>query len=170
MIEELLDNARLEGAVAQVQKEPILLKTFVGSLLHQACQKIMTMERLVLNVPEDLPPVSANPEHLERILMNLLSNAFKFSPAESKVTVQARRKGDEILISVTDQGSGIAPEDRSRLFQRYMQTKGLHSPEGVGLGLYITRLIVEEHGGRIWIESKLGYGSTFNFTLPIANL
>lgn len=169
MIEELLDTARLEGATTQVQKEPILLKTFVGSLLNQACQKTMTMERLVLKVPEDLPPVSANPEHLERILINLLSNAFKFSPAESKVTVQARRKGDEILISVTDQGNGIAPQDRSRLFQRYMQTKGIHSPEGVGLGLYITRLLVEEHGGRIWIESKLGYGSTFNFTLPIAN-
>jgi PAS domain S-box-containing protein len=169
MIEELLDTARLEGATAQVQKEPILLRTFVGSLLHQACQKTMTMERLVLKVPEDLPPVSANPEHLERILMNLLSNAFKFSPAESKVTVQARRKSDEILISVTDQGRGIAPEDRSRLFQRFVQTKGLHSPEGVGLGLYITRLIVEEHGGRIWIESKLGYGSTINFTLPIAS-
>ena len=168
MIEELLDTARLEGAIVQVEKEPILLQTFLGSILHQACQKTMTMERLVLKVPENLPPVSANPEHLERILINLLSNAFKFSPAESKVTVRARRNGDEIVISVTDQGRGITPEDSSRLFQRFVQTKGLHSPEGVGLGLYITRLIIEEHGGRIWIESKLGYGSTFNFTLPIA--
>ena len=168
MIEELLDTARLEGAIVQVEKEPILLQTFVGSILHQACQKTMTMERLVLKVPENLPPVSANPEHLERILINLLSNAFKFSPTESKVTVRARRNGDEIVISVTDQGRGITPEDSSRLFQRFVQTKGLHSPEGVGLGLYITRLIIEEHGGRIWIESKLGYGSTFNFTLPIA--
>lgn len=168
MIEELLDTARLEGAIVQVQKEPILLDNFISSVLQKAFQKTMTMERLVLKIPEDLPPVSANPEHLERILMNLLTNAFKFSPAESKVTVQARRNGDEILTSVADQGRGIAPEDSSRLFQRFVQTKGLHSPEGVGLGLYITRMIVEEHGGRIWIESKLGHGSTFNFTLPIA--
>ncbi len=169
MIDELLDTARLEGAIVQVQKEPILLKTFIGSVLHQACQKTMTLERLGIKIPEDLPPVSANPEHLERILMNLLSNAFKFSPAESKVTVQARRNGDEVLIAVTDRGRGIAPEDSSRLFQRFVQTQGVPSPDGVGLGLYITRLLVEALGGRIWIESKLGHGSTFNFTLPVAN-
>lgn len=167
MIEELLDTARLEGANVQFEKEPILLDTFIGSVLHQACQKAMTMERLVCKIPSNLPAVSANPQHLERILMNLLSNAFKFSPAESKVTIQARRNDNEILISVEDQGIGIAPEDSSRLFQRFAQTKDLPSPGGVGLGLYITRLLVEAHGGRIWIESKLGHGSTFNFTLPI---
>lgn len=128
----------------------------------------MSMERLVLRIPHNLPAVSANPEHLEQILMNLLSNACKFSPAESKITMQARKNVDEILISVVDQGRGIAPEDRSRLFQRFAQTKHLPSPGGVGLGLYITRLLVEAHGGRIWIESKLGHGSSFNFTLPIA--
>ena len=168
MIEELLDTARIEGANVPVQKEPILLESFIRSVLHQACQETMAMERLVLRTPCNLPTVSTNPEHLDRILMNLLSNAFKFSPAESKITIQARKDVDEILISINDQGKGIAPDDSSRLFQRFAQTKNLHSPGGLGLGLYITRLLVEAHGGRIWIESKLGHGSTFNFTLPIA--
>lgn len=168
MIAELVDSARLEGAIVQVQKEPLTLKTFIESVLYQSCQKTMTMERLAFKIPDNLPPILANPEHIERILMNLLSNALKFSPAESMVTVQARRKGGEVLVSVTDQGRGISPEDRSRLFQRFVQAKNRPSPGGVGLGLYITRLLVEALNGRIWIESKLGHGSTFNFTMPIA--
>lgn len=166
MIEELLDTARMEGASVNLHKEPIPLKSFVGDMLHHTCQKSMPMERFEFKILTDLPAVSANPEHLERIMMNLLSNAFKFSPSDSKVTIQARKYGDDIMISVIDQGPGITPSDRSRLFQRYAQVPGRDSPGGVGLGLYITRLLVEAHGGKIWIESKVGHGSTFNFTLP----
>lgn len=169
MIEELLDSARLEGAIVEVQKVPILLETFIGSVLTPNCQKIIAMERLALKIPKNLPPVSANPQQLERILLNLIGNAVKFSPAESIITIQARKDRNEILISVKDQGRGISPEESSHLFQRFAQIKNLSSPGGVGLGLYVTRLLVEAHEGRIWIESKLGHGSTFVFTLPIAD-
>ncbi len=167
MIEDLVDTARIEGGQVSLEKEPINLEAFVWSL-QQSSQEIVDVNRLITQIPQNLPSVSATPDRLERILLNLLSNAFKFSPPESKVIIQARKAGGEIIISVTDKGKGIAPEDCSRLFKRYFQVKGPQASSGVGLGLYISRLLVEAHGGRIWVESKLGEGSTFHFTLPIA--
>jgi signal transduction histidine kinase len=105
---------------------------------------------------------------LERILLNLLSNAMKYSPPESPIRLQARRTDGEVLVSVVDQGIGIAPEDQPRLFERFCRPKGVRRADSVGLGLYITRMLVEAHGGRIRVESELGKGSTPSFTLPLA--
>ncbi len=167
MIEDLLETSRIEGGQVSLRQEPIELENFVWSFLQNS-QKAITLNRLATRIPQGLPAVSADPARLERILLNLVSNALKFSPAESKVIIEARKMGSEIAISVIDQGKGIAPEDCSRLFKRFFQVKGLQASSGVGLGLYICRLLVEGHGGHIWVESKLGEGSIFNFTLPIA--
>lgn len=167
MIEDLVDTARIESGQVHLEKEHIQLETFVWSLLKTP-QKGIALNRLTTQIPQNLPPISADPDRLERILLNLLSNALKISPPESKVLVQAREVGDEIKISVIDQGKGISPQDCSRLFKRFFQTKGAQASKGLGLGLYICRLLVEAHGGRIWVESKLDQGSTFHFTLPIA--
>lgn len=166
MIQDLLDIPRVEGGQVPLEKEAVALESFVWSLLQNS-KKSMNLKRLVTRIPQDLPSVSAQPEHLERILLNLLSNALKFSPIESKVTIQASKSGDEVTISVIDQGRGIAPNDCSRLFQRFFMVKSPQPSGGTGLGLYISRLLVEAHGGRIWVESTLGEGSAFHFTLPI---
>jgi PAS domain S-box-containing protein len=168
MIQDLVDTARIEGGQVPLDKEPIDLEAFVWSVL-QSFKKNMDLDRMVTQIPQDLPSASADPARLERILHNLLSNALKFSPPESKVIIQARKTEGEITISVTDYGKGIAPEDCSRLFKRFFQVKGAQPPSGVGLGLYIARLLVEAHGGHIWVVSKLGGGSTFHFTLPIVD-
>jgi len=167
IIEDLVDTARIEGGQVHLEQESIDLETFVWSLLESS-KGTIDVKRLATQIPQDLPRVSADPDRLERILMNLLGNALKFSPPESKVIIYARKSGGEIAISVTDKGKGISPEDCSRLFKRFFQVKASQSPGGVGLGLYISRLLVEAHGGRIWVASKLGEGSTFHFTLPIA--
>jgi len=168
MIEDLMDTARIEGGQVHMEKESINLETFVWSLLESS-KEIIDVNRLATQIPQDLPLVSVDPDRLERIFMNLLGNALKFSPPKSKVIIQAQIAGDEITISVTDKGKGISPEDCSRLFKRFFQVKGSQTSGGVGLGLYISRLLVEAHGGRIWVVSKLGEGSTFHFTLPIVD-
>lgn len=167
MIEDLLDTSRIEGGQVPLEQEPIDLDHFVWSLLESS-QEIIDVNRLTTQIPQNLPSVSADPARLERILLNLISNALKFSPPKSKVIIETRQTGSEITLSVTDQGKGISPENCSHLFKRFFQVKGAQTSGGVGLGLYICKLLVEAHGGHIWVESTFGEGSTFHFTLPIA--
>lgn len=166
MIEELVDTARIERGSIVLEKQPIHLAPYLRTLLQRS-QKFIGTNQLTIQIPDDLPPVVADPDRLERIFQNLLSNALKFSPPDSEVIIQARRVGNEIIVSVKDKGKGISPPNCSRLFSRYYQVKGSQSSKGVGLGLYISRLLVEAHGGHIWALSKVGEGSTFEFTLPL---
>jgi len=165
MIDDLLDTARIEEGMVSLEKEPIVLGIFVPSLLHRSFKDI-DLKRVEINIPDTLPILSADPVRLGRILNNLLHNALKFSPPESVVTIQASKSKAEIIITVTDSGQGISPEDCSRLFKRFFQVKGQESG-GVGLGLYISKLLAEAHGGDLWVVSMVGVGSTFSLTLPI---
>jgi NtrC-family two-component system sensor histidine kinase KinB len=165
MILDLVTTARIERGLVPLEKESIDLEEFVWSLLHKA-RETLALNRVATQIPQNLPSISADPARLERILLNLLSNALKFSPPERQVILQAQQSGGEITISVRDQGEGIAPEDCSRLFKRFFKIRGRQTFGGIGMGLYISRLLVEAHGGRIWVVSKLGEGSTFYFTLP----
>ncbi|MBI2952921.1 MAG: hypothetical protein HYY30_01300 [Chloroflexi bacterium] len=167
MIQDLVDSTRLETGQVQLERQPVVLKEFVADLLGRA-RAAMDVGRVRVEIPADVPPVSADPNRLERILLNLLSNALKYSPPETEVLVRARKMDGEVIVSVADRGMGIAPEDQAHIFERFYRTKGARKAEGLGLGLYITRMLVEAHGGRIWVESELGKGSTFYFTLPIA--
>jgi len=99
--------------------------------------------------------------------MNLLTNAQKYSTPETPIRVQARKEGDTIAIHVIDHGQGIHPDDLPQLFDRFYRAKGERRAEGIGLGLYITKLLVEAHGGTIDVVSEVGKGSTFSFTLPV---
>ena len=130
--------------------------------------KRWTPSRLLLAIPDDLPPVQVDPARLERILFNLLSNARKYAAPDTPIHFSARRQQHEVVVSITDQGQGIPAEELPHIFDRFYRTTRGRKVEGIGLGLYITRRLVEAHGGRIWVESEVGKGSTFTFTLPIA--
>ncbi len=167
MIQDLVDMARLEAGHLTLNRVSINLSSYLADLKVRLADDL-DMKRINIQVSANLPSVSADHNRLERIFTNLLSNALKYSPPDSEVTVTARQLDGQMEISVIDRGVGIDPEDIHHMFQRYYRAKGARKTEGLGLGLYITRMLVEAHGGRIWVESELGVGSTFSFTLPVA--
>jgi PAS domain S-box-containing protein len=168
MIQDLVDAARAEGRQLELQREAVDLRAYLPDLLRRSATAMETA-RIMLDVSGDLPPVAADYNRLERILLNLLTNALKYSDPGTPVLLRARRRDDMAEVSITDQGRGIAPEDLPHLFERFYRVQDERRAEGVGLGLYITRQLVEAHGGRIWAESELSKGSTFTFTLPLAD-
>ena len=167
MIQDLVDAARLEGGQMQLTLQPINLAEYLHDLLLRA-ETMMAVERLHIALPDDLPRALADFDRLERIFMNLISNALKYSPPEAPVEITACRSEAMLEVSVQDHGIGIAPEDISHLFDRFYRAHGAQQVEGIGLGLYITRKLVEAHGGQLRVASVVGQGSTFTFTLPTA--
>jgi signal transduction histidine kinase len=112
--------------------------------------------------------VPGDERRVRQVIFNLLSNAVKFTPQGGSVDVWSARVNGEVRVSVSDTGPGIAPSDQERIFEEFQQTEaGLEQREGTGLGLALSKRLVELHGGRIWVESEPGSGSTFTFTLPI---
>jgi two-component system phosphate regulon sensor histidine kinase PhoR len=128
----------------------------------------MESQRVEVLIAPDSPAVDADPDRLERIFANLVSNALKYSAPEMPVVIRAEAKDREMVVAVADRGEGIDPKDVPHIFERYYRTGDKRRSGGIGLGLYITKMLVEAHGGRIWVESELGKGSTFYFTLPLA--
>ena len=101
-------------------------------------------------------------------MTNLLTNALKYSEPETPIIIAAEQTGEEATVSITDRGTGIDPGDLPHIFERFYRVPGARKTESVGLGLYITKMLVEALGGRIWAESEPGKGSTFHFRLPLA--
>ena len=120
-----------------------------------------------MDVWRGLPRVRADRERVLQVLANLVGNAIKFTPSSGTVTLRARKVDGMVRISVKDNGPGITPEDVPHLFERFWRASGV-SEQGSGLGLSIVKSIVEAHGGTLWVESQVGVGSTFFFTLPAA--
>ncbi len=118
-------------------------------------------------LPAGLPPLEADERKVKQILFNLLSNAVKFTPDGGRVEVRARAENGDVRVDVQDTGIGIAPEDHARVFEEFQQVGRERSREGTGLGLTLSKRFVELQGGRIWLESAPGKGSTFSFTLPL---
>jgi signal transduction histidine kinase len=168
LIRDLLDVNRLDAGklvVAAVPVDP-------SALLADSLQTLRPLVEekgisLALEIETELPKVLADRERVQQALSNLIGNAIKFSPRGSKIVVVPRKEADEVVISVTDNGNGIAAEQLPRVFDRYWQSSRTDR-QGAGLGLAIAKGIVEAHGGRIWIESKPGEGTTASFSLPLA--
>jgi two-component system phosphate regulon sensor histidine kinase PhoR len=171
MVNELLDLSRVEQAVTQIRRDEVLLPPLVAASLHRL-RTFAERQGVVLIelVPDDLPPVRGDEDRLDQLLMNLLHNAVKFSPDGGAVTVTSDEQPDGVVISVSDHGIGIPTKDQDRVFERFYKVdrarqRGLG---GTGLGLAIAKHIVEAHGGRIWLRSVEGQGSTFSFAVPYA--
>ena len=112
--------------------------------------------------------VEGDERRIRQVIFNLLSNAVKFTPTGGHVDLKSAQVDGEVLVSVADTGPGIAPEDQERIFEEFQQTGvGAGQREGTGLGLALSKRLVELHGGRIWVDSEPGKGSTFVFTLPL---
>ena len=139
---------------------------------------MMVKERAVKNgIQLDLEPdpkaelVNGDERRILQVVFNLLSNAVKFTPEGGSVTVSSAQLNGEVRVSVSDTGPGIASADQVRIFEEFQQTDvGAEQREGTGLGLALSKSLVELHGGRIWVESEPGKGSTFTFTLPVGAL
>jgi PAS domain S-box-containing protein len=167
MIEDLLDLSRLEAGRLDIVCAEMRLEDVLEDLLHQARSLVGEKPvRLELAVEEPLPPVWADADRVRQVLFNLLGNAVKFT-AQGWVRVEARRRdATSIVVCVRDTGRGIPPEHLDSVFEKFTQIPGADRT-GAGLGLAISREIVERMGGRIWVESELHRGSCFGFTLPV---
>jgi len=172
LINDILDFSKLESASLPMTIERADLEPVV----RQAAQNLRTLieERriqLELDVPGDLPDAMVDPNRIAQVITNLLSNAIKFSPAGGRIEVGVRSFGDRIRVAVRDHGDGIAAKDLPRLFRKFQQidSGATRKAGGTGLGLVISKGIVEQHGGQIGVESEPGRGSTFWFTLPAAS-
>jgi signal transduction histidine kinase len=168
-LEELLDLARFSRGAFKLNMQPVnareLLENAAGSFIPALVPK---RQSLNINVDPDLPNIEADRSRLEQVITNLLSNASKYSPEGTEITVIAREEDQKILVEIKDQGIGISSADQQRLFQPYHRVEqDRQSFPGIGLGLAVSKQIVEAHQGRIWIESERGKGSIFKFTIPI---
>lgn len=171
MVDSLLDISRLEARQTKLNQQPHTLT----ALVHSAASLVSPLVdeaglRLEVEVPDDLPPVEVDEELIERVLINLLDNAIKFTPLGGRITVSAQPEDRAfVCCSVCDTGPGIPRKHLDRIFKRFVQIPGRSGRRrGVGLGLAFCKLAVEAHGGRIWVESEERRGSHFHFTLPIA--
>jgi len=167
MVMDLLDQSRLDAGGIPVCPQPLEL----GPVLRAAAdsQRLVAQQRgVTLAVIDAVPcPVLADDARIDQVLGNLVGNALAHTPHGGRVTVAAERVGDQVRVSVSDTGPGIAADDLSRIFDRFWRGGECRS-HGAGLGLSIAQAIVEAHGGRIHAESTPGQGATFTFTLPLA--
>jgi len=167
MIQELLDASRLESGIVPLHRAPVDVSALVALVVEQLGS---AEDRARVTVRTSAPAVItfADSPRLERVVVNLLSNALKYSPPDAPVGVDVRRGDGEAIVAVLDRGAGIPSDRLPLLFQRFARLERPHAdPGGVGLGLYIARLIVEAHGGRVWAESEMGSGSTIGFAIPL---
>jgi len=172
LIDDLLDLSRIESGRMELRIENFELKPFVQEVLRPM-DPIVEKKRLKLEnrIPGTLT-VKADPPKVRQILMNLLDNAVKYTPEKGEIVVEASPFSGGVQVKVQDTGIGIPEEDLSRLFERFYRVDKARSRElgGTGLGLAIVKHLVQAHGGKVWVESILGKGSTFYFTLPAGTL
>ncbi len=169
LIDDVLDLAKIEAGKLEWHMEGVT----VGDIVDRATaatsslfeQKGLLLEK---QIAPGLPVVTGDPDRLIQVVINLISNAVKFTDAGT-ITCRAARRGNEIVVSVVDTGMGILPADQPKVFERFKQVGDTltDKPKGTGLGLPICKEIVEHHGGRIWVQSEIGHGSTFSFSLPV---
>ncbi|HWI53923.1 MAG TPA: phosphate regulon sensor histidine kinase PhoR [Symbiobacteriaceae bacterium] len=171
LIEDILDLSRIEGGKWKIKREPVLLHELAEETAGRLASKAESLGvDLRLNVPADLPVIQGDSGRLAQVLLNLVDNALKYTPAGGSVTVSAENLGTMVRVKVVDTGTGIPRVDLPRIFERFYRVDKARSRAtgGTGLGLSIVKHIVEAHGGLVGVDSDLGRGATFFFTLPIA--
>jgi two-component system phosphate regulon sensor histidine kinase PhoR len=171
LVNELLELSRLESGQLALKLEPLELEPLAEDIKSRF--NVLTNERgidVVVNFPADLPKVMADEDRLRQVIINLMENALKFTPPGGQVTFCAQQKpGESVEVSVSDTGVGISQEHLPHIFERFYKVDRSRHAGGTGLGLAIVKQLVEAHGGEVWVKSQEGIGSTFAFTLPVAD-
>jgi PAS domain S-box-containing protein len=170
LILELLDVSRIETGRLEIRREPIKWSSFVRDVVHH--HPAGSERKLHVSLPDTDKQVSGDRDRLEQVLGNLLENAAKYSPDGSDINVNVEDRGDQLVTAVCDRGIGIPADELGQVFERFHRGRQVSSTNygGLGLGLYITKQIVERHGGTIWVDSKEKSGTTFYFSLPVVNV
>ncbi|MDO8687561.1 MAG: GAF domain-containing protein, partial [Dehalococcoidales bacterium] len=165
MLENMLELSRHQVGRLQLRLEPVSIVNVARGVIEKLKNQGIR-HQCRADIPMDLPQVEADPMRVERILYNLLENAIKYSPEGSEINVSSRMEGDFVLTAVIDHGSGIAPQNKLKLFQLFQRLDASSLAKGAGLGLVVCQRLVEAQGGWIRVDSELGKGSTFTFALP----
>lgn len=168
LVTNLLNMSRLEAGVWKPEKERCYITDIITEVMDRQkwVHKKHTFET---DLEPDLPEIYADYNQIEQVLINLLENAVAYSEEGTRITVRAKTEDEMIEVSVSDQGVGVPPEDMDKMFDKfYRGSQNRKMPGGTGLGLAVCQAIILGHGGQIWAESKIGHGSTFHFTLPVA--
>ena len=169
LINDVLDLSKVESGQFELVVAPFSLREALESGVVMVREQAMRDRvGVALSAPPEVDPVTGDERRIRQVIVNLLSNAVKFTPAGGAVDVRASRVNGVVKVSVSDTGPGIAPADHERIFEEFRQTDaGAGQAEGTGLGLALSKRLVELHGGRIWFDSEVGRGTTFVFTLPV---
>jgi two-component system sensor histidine kinase KdpD len=168
LVANLLDMSRIEGGALKPEKEWYPIDELIHDVLGHM-QPILLDRVVQTHIPDDLPPVQLDYLEIEQVLTNLIENAVRYTPSGSSIDVNVHIAGDQMVISLADRGPGIPPTDLERVFDKFYRVLGrtAERPTGSGLGLAVSKGLVEAHGGRIWAENREGGGAVFRFTLPL---
>ncbi|MGI8610324.1 MAG: ATP-binding protein [Candidatus Dormibacteria bacterium] len=169
LIREILDASHIDTGRVPLELRPVDVARLVEDVLHELEAQVEGRE-VIINIPDHLPRVTADEGKLRQVLVNLLTNAIKYSPGGAPVMIEASPASDMLRIAVRDQGIGIKESDMARLFKKFQRIAdpSTRKVPGTGLGLYIVKGLIELQGGRIDVTSEYGMGSTFAFTMPVA--
>ena len=171
LTEDLLKLSRIEAGQLKLEFRPVSVAQLIESCVETAHFKAVPRQLAVnVHLPDELPAVRGDSNSLQEVLQNLLDNALQYTPAGGKIDVSASRSDSRVIVTVADTGIGIPQVEQERIFERFYRVDAARSREagGTGLGLSIARHIMEAHGGRLWVESAVGEGSRFHFSIPVA--
>ena len=170
LVEDMLDTLRLESRKFKIQKFSLKLDDVAKSAVDEVSRLADLKEQTIsLNINDELPKLRGDRQRIKQVFGNLLTNAIKYTPEAGKINVELTNENGHLLVSISDNGIGIKEEEQEKIFEKFYTVSGktlTRESERMGLGLTIAKGIVEAHGGRIWVKSRLNRGSTFYFTLP----
>lgn len=170
LVSNYLDLSQIEAGRLRLSLRPMLINSLLERLRHQYEPEAQRQQILFrCRFAKNLPRLQGDALALERVFTNLLSNALKFTPPKGQVTFSSTRRGSAVVVAVADTGPGMSPEELPALFQKYRRSDQSRAHEGVGLGLFIAKTLIDAHGGHVEVESKLGRGTSFSVYLPIVD-
>jgi signal transduction histidine kinase len=164
MLKNMLALSAYQAGRLHIERDPFLIQPVLRQVAREVQARYPT-HQVALDLPPHLPPAEGDEELMTQVVRNLAENAAKYSPNGGTITLGVAVTGPQMIVSVSDEGPGIPPEQQVQIFQRFHRAST--GTQGMGLGLYLCQRLVEAHGGRIWVESVPGQGATFRFTMPV---
>lgn len=171
LVNDLLDVSRIQGGQIHLELRPTKIEPVIEETMDTLANNVrankITLNFEVMNGP--IPPVEIDQEKIKRVIMNMLSNSIKYTPAQGTVRIAVKKDERAITVSITDSGVGIPKTDQKKVFSKFFRSPNVIklAPDGTGLGLFIAKSLVEAMGGKIGFRSEEGHGATFYFTLPL---